>query len=62
MCIINVFLHFYLFYRFGIEAITLEGHEKKGRGIYVSVLQVGRYEILSSVNNTFFFFRLIHFS
>lgn len=55
MCIINVFLHFYLFYRFGIEAITLEGHEKKGRGIYVSVLQVGRYEILSSVNNTFFF-------
>lgn len=34
-----------LFHRFGIEAITLEGHEKKGRGIYVSVLQVGRYEI-----------------
>jgi len=34
-----------LFHRFGIEAITLEGYEKKGRGIYVSVLQVGRYEI-----------------
>lgn len=31
-----------IIFRFGIEAITLEGYEKKGRGIYVSVLQVGR--------------------
>lgn len=39
-------LLFYLvcttFCRFGIEAITLEAYEKKGRGIYISVLQVGR--------------------
>jgi len=30
------------FNRFGIEAITLEGYEKEGRGIYSSVFQVGR--------------------
>jgi len=31
--------------RFGIEAITLEGYEKDGRGIYSSVFQIGRYGI-----------------
>ncbi|XP_025419796.1 glycosylphosphatidylinositol anchor attachment 1 protein [Sipha flava] len=56
-----------LFHRFGIEAITLEGYEKKGRGIYVSVLQVGRViegmfrslnNLLERFHQSFFFYLL----
>jgi len=32
------------FHRFGIEAITLEGHDKEGQGIS-SVFKVGKYGI-----------------
>lgn len=45
----------YMFFRFGIEAITLEGYEKKGRG-YMSVLQVGRYVTLFLINTKFYVF------
>ncbi|XP_050433672.1 glycosylphosphatidylinositol anchor attachment 1 protein [Adelges cooleyi] len=56
-----------LFHRFGIEAITLEGHEKKGRGDYISVLQVGRViegmfrslnNLLERFHQSFFFYLL----
>ncbi|XP_025204359.1 glycosylphosphatidylinositol anchor attachment 1 protein [Melanaphis sacchari] len=56
-----------LFHRFGIEAITLEGYEKEGRGIYSSVLQVGRViegmfrslnNLLERFHQSFFFYLL----
>ncbi|XP_050545919.1 glycosylphosphatidylinositol anchor attachment 1 protein [Daktulosphaira vitifoliae] len=56
-----------LFHRFGIEAITLEGHEKNGRGVYISVLQIGRIvegmfrslnNLLERFHQSFFFYLL----
>ncbi|XP_024943463.1 glycosylphosphatidylinositol anchor attachment 1 protein isoform X2 [Cephus cinctus] len=56
-----------LFHRFGIEAITLEGFERSGRGPEVSFYQVGRVveSIVRSLNNllerfhqSFFFYLL----
>lgn len=32
----------YIYFRFGIEAITLEGYAKTGQGVYISVLQIER--------------------
>lgn len=43
----------YLFHRFGIEAVTLEGFEKTGKGSKANFYQVGRVveSMVRSLNN-----------
>lgn len=43
----------YLFYRFGIEAVTLEGFDNTGNGYEANFYQVGRVveSIVRSLNN-----------